>query len=58
MTTTPDELLMDEWNRTHPHEVEVHCEDCGEGLIVRFLDGEPCDENEMGCHCGGTLEVA
>lgn len=48
MTTTVDELMQDDWNRTHPHDAEVICE-CGEAWTIRCIDGEPQDSNAAFC---------
>lgn len=48
MTTTVDELMADDWNHTHPYDVEVIC-DCGEAWTIRCIDGEPQESGAQLC---------
>lgn len=57
MSTTVDELMRDDWDRTHPYDAEVICE-CGEAWTIRCIDGEPLESDVLRCNvCGEEGEV-
>lgn len=37
------------------YDVECVCSNCADVALVRFLAGEPIDQNDLICHCGGEL---
>lgn len=57
MSSTVDELMGDDWNRTHPYDAEVLCE-CGEAWTIRCIDGRPQENGSLRCDvCGEEGEV-
>lgn len=57
MTWTADDVMQDRADCELGYDQDVSCSNCGDAAIVRFRDGEPTDEAQIVCHCGGEYEV-
>lgn len=51
----PAEAIQEDYEFRNGVDVDHACSDCGDALVVRYINGEPIEESAVTCHCGGEL---